>query len=191
MKGKSEITDIGRAISMKIVIISDTHGDDRVIDQVIARETPFDYLIHCGDSETGLGRYRDPANPYKFFAVKGNCDYGDVFPAIRNERILFYNVLITHGHHENVRYGNRDLYKVGVANRADIILFGHTHVPEIAEEGSILFINPGSPTYPRGETGQRTYAVLTLTEDYDRNAVIKRFSDTLCFASESTAAYPQ
>ena len=160
-------------MSVKAVILSDTHGDDRVIDQVIAREEPFDYLIHCGDSETSLMEYMDPSRPYTFLAVRGNCDYGNDLPSILNARILFYNVLITHGHRENVRYGDYDLLDIGRANRADIVLYGHTHVPEFAEKDGILIINPGSPTYPRGESRERTYAVLTLTEDYDRNVVIK------------------
>ena len=158
---------------MKIVILSDTHGDTRIIDQVISREEPFDVLIHCGDSESSLGQYSNPKNPYTFYAVRGNCDYDNTLPLIRNERILFYNVLITHGHHENVRYGNHDLIEIGRRNRADIILYGHTHVPEIVEEDGILIINPGSLTYPKGESREKTYAVLTLTDDYDRHAAIR------------------
>ena len=160
---------------MKIVILSDTHGDNRVIDQVIELEKPFDYLIHCGDSERDLKKYEDPSNPYRFLAVRGNCDYSGL-PAVVSARILFYNVLVTHGHHENVNYGNEGLYELGKLNRADVVLFGHTHVPEIAEEGGILLVNPGSPTLPRGASRRRTYAVLTLTEDYDRDAEIRTLS---------------
>ena len=158
---------------MKIVILSDTHGDTRIIDQVISREEPFDVLIHCGDSESSLRQYSDPKNPYIFYAVRGNCDYDNTLPLIRNERILFYNVLITHGHHENVRYGNHDLIETGRRNRADIILYGHTHVPEAVEDGGILIINPGSLAYPRSETREKTYAVLTLTDDYDRQVAFR------------------
>ncbi|MCR5179097.1 MAG: metallophosphoesterase [Lachnospiraceae bacterium] len=157
----------------KLVIISDTHGDNRVIDQVIAKEEPFDYLIHCGDSETSLKRYFESPERFTFLAVQGNCDFRGGLPLIINERIMFYNVLITHGHHENVKYGNHDLLEIGERNRADIILFGHSHVPEIVNEGSILMINPGSPTYPHGGSRERTYAVLTLTDDYDRIAQIR------------------
>ena len=158
---------------MKIVIVSDTHGDNRLIDQVIQREEPFDYLIHCGDSETFLGKYADEGNPYTFLAVRGNCDIGSDLPEKCTARILFYNVLITHGHHENVRYGDHDLVDLGIRNRADIIFYGHTHVPEVVEEGGILIVNPGSLMYPKGETMERTYAVLTLTDDYDREVEIK------------------
>ncbi|MCR5093460.1 MAG: metallophosphoesterase [Lachnospiraceae bacterium] len=161
---------------MKIVIISDTHGDNRVIDQIIEeeeKEAPFEYLIHCGDSETSLKKYMDPSNPYKFLAVRGNCDFSSSLPSVLVERILFYNVFITHGHRENVSYGDHDLLETGLANRADIILYGHTHVPEFCERDGVLLINPGSPTKPRNERRDRTYAVLTLTEDYDRYVTIK------------------
>jgi len=36
---------------MKILIMSDTHGDSRVIDKVRSFYPEIDLLIHCGDSE--------------------------------------------------------------------------------------------------------------------------------------------
>ena len=164
----------GSEHAVKIVVISDTHGDNRIIDRVIEKEAPFDYLIHCGDAEISLDHYRMATDKYRFLAVQGNCDFTGDLPPILNERILFYNVLITHGHHENVRYGNEDLLRIGMLNHADIILFGHSHVPEIAEDGGILMVNPGSPTYPRGDGRERTYAVLTLNDDYERRASIRK-----------------
>ena len=158
---------------MKIIALSDTHGDNRLIDRVIMKEEPFDYLIHCGDSETSLSKYADTENTYRFLAVRGNCDTGSKLPDILAERILFYNVLITHGHRENVRYGDHDLVETGIRNHADIIFYGHTHVPEAVEEGGILIVNPGSLQYPKGERREKTYAVLTLTDDYDRDVEIK------------------
>ncbi|MCR5674816.1 MAG: metallophosphoesterase [Lachnospiraceae bacterium] len=157
----------------KLVIVSDTHGYDRLIDQVIERESPFDYLIHCGDAETGLTAYEGEELPYRLLAVRGNCDYAGGRPAVLVERILFYNVLVTHGHRENVRYGNAELLAFGAANHADVVLYGHTHVPEIVEEDGILIVNPGSLAYPKGPQRVPTYAVLTLTQDYDREAVLK------------------
>lgn len=161
---------------MKIVIVSDSHGYNQLIDQVLEREAPFDYLIHCGDAEASLKRYADLTNPYLFLAVRGNCDQDYNLPAVLNNRILYYNVLITHGHHEQVNYGNHGLLRIGRLNHADIILYGHTHVPEVTEDGGILIINPGSLAYPRGEKRIKTYAVLTLTDDYDRDVEIRELS---------------
>ena len=36
---------------MKVLIVSDTHGKENTLDEVLLRETPFDVLIHCGDVE--------------------------------------------------------------------------------------------------------------------------------------------
>ena len=45
------------------------------------------------------------------------------------------------------------------------------------EEDGILYINPGSLTYPRGDRREKIYAELTLTVDHDRDVVIKVLQD--------------
>ena len=35
---------------MKVLIVSDTHGQDENLEETVLREAPFDYLIHCGDT---------------------------------------------------------------------------------------------------------------------------------------------
>ena len=46
---------------------------------------------------------------------------------------------------------------------ADIVVFGHTHVPLVKWFGDVLLVNPGSPVLPRSEMGA-TFAVLTVKE---------------------------
>ena len=43
---------------MKVLIVSDTHGQDENLEETVLREAPFDYLIHCQRSEehTALDR---------------------------------------------------------------------------------------------------------------------------------------
>lgn len=36
---------------MKILVVSDTHGRDTVLREVLKKVKPIDMLIHCGDSE--------------------------------------------------------------------------------------------------------------------------------------------
>ena len=43
---------------MKILVLSDTHGRNETMYDVIAREEPFDMLIHCGDIEGEQDRLR-------------------------------------------------------------------------------------------------------------------------------------
>jgi putative phosphoesterase len=47
----------------------------------------------------------------------------------------------------------------------DIVLYGMTHLPLVEEHGSILFINPGSATWPNQRVMPGTVAVLVLSPD--------------------------
>lgn len=86
-------------------------------------------------------------------AVRGNCD-AEVdqmvlpFPIMADYAVMFLEglkgrmVYLTHGH----VYGKADLPPI---RKGDIVLYGHTHIPEI-EVGDAVFINPGSPSLPKG-----------------------------------------
>ena len=58
MEEKNKISHRGKAlqaikeeITMKVLVVSDTHGRDESLEMAVALEQPFDYLIHCGDVE--------------------------------------------------------------------------------------------------------------------------------------------
>ena len=44
---------------------------------------------------------------------------------------------------------------------ANVVLFGHTHVPLCLEEEGVLYLNPGSLTSPRGGS-HASYAILEI-----------------------------
>ena len=165
----------------KIVVISDTHGQDKPVRDVIERESPFDILVHCGDFEHDLGDVLAGVSgkqSYAYFPVKGNCD---IFSRESKELDLVfmgYNIFVTHGHRYNVRYETGTLAEEGAARGADIVLYGHTHVPEIRKEKGaggteILIINPGSLAYPKQFPPERTYAVRRFREGTEVEAEIK------------------
>lgn len=149
---------------MKVLIVSDTHGYETNLHKVIEIEKPFDMLIHCGDLERDISDLQSLVD-CPVAAVAGNNDYfynlkpNDIF------RIKDYTVLLTHGHRDGVYYGINNLLYKALENDADIVMFGHTHVPFIDEVDGVTFINPGSLTYPRQEKRIPTYAVMTIDED--------------------------
>ena len=150
----------------KCVVISDTHGDNRGIFDVIEREKPFDILIHCGDAEANLASILG-TRTFGYFAVRGNCD---MFTYAEDERCVklgSFRVFVTHGHRYRVSYRDSALIQAGKKEHADVILFGHTHVPEIKEdrENGLLIVNPGSLSRPRQIPRVPTYAVLNITGD--------------------------
>ena len=56
------------------------------------------------------------------------------------------------------------MIKVAKDNNVDIVVYGHTHIPVYKKIDNIIFINPGSTTYPRGSS-KCSFGILTLDKD--------------------------
>lgn len=149
---------------MKLVVISDTHGDINTSIEVLKNIKDIDLFIHLGDyskdaqmiqRETGL----DMIN------VKGNCDVVD--NDIAEEEIIEVKgkrILLTHGHKYNAKWGFDNLYYRAKELELDAILFGHIHHPVNIVEESILIFNPGSISKPRGGS-KKSYGIIDIDVD--------------------------
>lgn len=140
---------------LSVLILSDTHGLKKEMDEVIARHQT-DYVIHCGDSELA---YSELAH---LESVRGNCDFDANYP---EEKILTINgkrIFITHGHLYNVKSHLTGLSYRAEELEAEIICFGHTHIAGSVKEGKQIFINPGSLKQPR-QYPYSTYAILRIS----------------------------
>lgn len=149
---------------MKILIVSDTHGRDGNLEEAIARETPFDMLIHCGDVE-GREDYIEDLAECPCCIVAGNNDFFGDLP--REEELILAGkkVLVTHGHYYGV---SLDLYRIveeAASRGCEAVLFGHTHRPVAESRGGVLAVNPGSLTYPRQNGRRPSYAVMDASRD--------------------------
>ena len=125
---------------MKLVLISDSHGNKNGINRIFER-VDFDKLIFLGDGLNDLGSsiYLD-----NVFAVSGNCDFFSSYP---NERIIELEgkkILITHGNKYGVKSGLNMLVDYAVGQGVDMVFFGHTHKQLAEERRGVLVINPGS-----------------------------------------------
>ena len=130
---------------MKVLIVSDTHGQDENLEETVLREAPFDYLIHCGDVE-GREIFIEALAECPCTIVAGNNDFFTDLP---------YDV-------ENAQ-----------AKGCKIAMYGHTHMPLIENEDGILVINPGSLTYPRQRGRRPSYAVMQIEEGKDPQVEIR------------------
>ena len=148
---------------MKVLILSDTHGYNDTMYEVIDRETPFDMLIHCGDLEGAYDELRTKVN-CTLHVVAGNNDYDPDMDGVRVFDIGKYKAVLTHGHRYRLYSDLSPLFYLAVENHADFVFFGHTHVPMIKEEGLVTLINPGSLTYPRQHGRKPSYIVGTIED---------------------------
>ena len=131
-------------MSLKIVVVSDTHGSTGLLDKVITECSPFDIIVHCGDGVKDICSAHVPAG-ITVLKVLGNTDIYSGCDAdnILTEEIFDRRIMITHGHQFNVKGGVLELVRVAGRFKADVVLFGHTH-EQLLRQGNPLLFNPGN-----------------------------------------------
>lgn len=129
---------------MKILVFSDTHGDKNTMYRAVMAHSDADVVIHCGDGESEI-EYIKTAFPSKaFYNVKGNCDWGSSLDVQLELTLEGKRLLITHGHAYNVKWGRQNLISAALEKKADIVLYGHTHIAENEYVDGMCVMNPGS-----------------------------------------------
>ena len=151
---------------MKILVISDSHNiilDSQI--EKIKREGPFDLLIHCGDKYDDAGKYAQKLNIEGLLKVPGNCDYDYNFLGSKlsiTQEIEGKKFFITHGHMYYVKSDLNKLIAYAKKNKADIVVYGHTHKAQNEFIDNILYFNPGSTIYPKG--GKESFGIIEIEE---------------------------
>ena len=156
---------------MKILVVSDTHGQQKEIREVIRREKPFDGLIHCGDVEGQEKEIAEYAGVPCIF-VRGNNDfYGD----LPTEAVIYrlgHRIFVAHGHRHSVSWNMDSIKSEAKARGCDMVLYGHTHIPVIdTSDPEMTVMNPGSLAYPR-QTG-RAPSYIVMERDEEENVTFE------------------
>ena len=134
---------------MKLLIVSDSHGHNELLDNLITDYKDVDIFLHAGDSEV-------PAHTlFPFRVVKGNCDYYFETPKEYIIPTPFGNLLIRHKEEGNEKFMKDHDIKFYV--------YGHTHVKKCKKKNGICYINPGSIVYPRD--GEASFAIVEIDEN--------------------------
>ena len=148
---------------MKVLIVSDTHGKDEKLEEAVMRETPFDYLIHCGDVE-GREVFIEALAECPCTIVSGNNDFFSDLQREEEIELAGHRILVTHGHYYGVSMDIYGLVDEAKSRNVQIVMFGHTHKPVAEVRDGVLVINPGSLSYPRQEGRKPSYAVMEIEE---------------------------
>lgn len=136
---------------MRIIVLSDTHGNFSALERVISRNTDADWIFHLGDGERELDRYIT-ANPMiapKIIHVAGNCDFNSLSHDVFTLPVMEHKILATHGYQYGVKSSLERLKALARTNGCDIVLYGHTHVRFQSYEDGLWIMNPGSASCPR------------------------------------------
>lgn len=132
----------GRCDVIKIGVISDTHGrlDKHTID--ILSDT--DLILHAGDFD-GPEVLAELEKIGTVVPVRGNMDYGVWSQHIPREEFVEVGGLLVYMIHD-VNQISLDPAAADIR----IVISGHTHRPACTKKAGVLYLNPGSASFPRG-----------------------------------------
>ncbi|MCO5099502.1 MAG: metallophosphatase family protein [Burkholderiaceae bacterium] len=121
---------------MRIGLISDTHGLLRP--QAEAFLGGSDFIVHAGD--VGDERILESlAALAPLTVVRGNVDHG-----AWAERLPYSDCLEAAGLHLYVLHDLSDLPIDPLEARIDVVVYGHSHQPQVESRHGVLYVNPGS-----------------------------------------------
>ena len=135
---------------MKIVFVSDTHGDEEALKNIVEFSKGYDAIIHTGDvlpygvaHSCFISDYISTLDNIYF--VRGNTDYFD--RETKDTEIFEIDgkkVILTHGHLFGVKSNLKELEEKAISEKVDICIFGHTHKEYMEERNGIIYLNPGA-----------------------------------------------
>ena len=145
----------------KILVVSDTHGNNKNLRKLIAMHKSPDMLIHLGDGEGIENQIDDMVGPETvLYMVKGNNDFFSGLDRDMEVDIYGHRAFLTHGHMYGVSVGASGVAEEAASRGCELAFFGHTHRPFCDEVEGIRCINPGSLSYPRQMNRKPSYMII-------------------------------
>ena len=157
---------------VKIGVVSDTHGYIESTVKALRTIDNLDFIIHLGDYISDAKSIEKQMDKEVIY-VKGNCDVLET--DAQEDRILEIKgrrIFITHGHKYDVKNGVTKLFFKGKELKADIILYGHSHMSTKIIHEDVLILNPGSPNEPRSGS-KYSIGLIELAEKKIKSEIIE------------------
>lgn len=150
---------------MKCLIFSDSHGSFSGMRRALDKHPDAEVVFFLGDGLSDADFLARHEKERMWVAVRGNCDFVSLFcdrEVLKTEEIFLEGkkIVATHGDLYQVKYGLENIKSLAQSRKADIVLFGHTHLPyeEFAGgENQFYLFNPGASS--------QSYGILTLSEN--------------------------
>nr|WP_249435637.1 metallophosphoesterase family protein [Paenibacillus sp. Marseille-Q4541] len=153
---------------IKITVLSDTHMPR------MSKEWPApllqdiqdsDLIFHAGDW-SDISVYEELTSMGKVHGVTGNTDLTMIRGILPEQTIIEAGGKrfgLVHGHHGK---GSTEANAIAAfsGEQVDCIIFGHSHIPLLKQDGKCLLFNPGSPTDKRRQP-QYSHGVITIDGD--------------------------
>lgn len=145
---------------MRIIVISDTHGNFPLALRACEQTELIDVVIHLGDGAEDVDLLKRFLS-VEVISVAGNCDHGSPSPRELLWECGNKRLLLVHGDCYGVKSGMGLLEQRARETGVDAVLYGHTHCADISTLSGMLFLNPGTLMISGTPT---TYALLEINE---------------------------
>jgi uncharacterized protein len=153
-------------MTMKIGIVSDTHRNKTYLNDAVEwliKRHKISMLFHLGDDYADVMDLTDRyVEVVQVPGIYDNEYRNGTSPATIVETIQGLDILLVHAL-------DKDLTRED-AQRADIILYGHTHRAEIKLEDGLLHMNPGHLKSAMDKNAPPSFGLLDIQ---DKNVIIK------------------
>jgi len=143
---------------IKVLVISDSHGNQKFLRQVLQSEHDAEIIVHLGDYYNDLEDNYDLTDGKTIFRVPGIFNSG--YFSGKLSPICVFEI-------NNWRIGGvhapQDIAKL--PGKFDVILSGHTHSPKVEKSNNCLYINPGHIKNLIDRGNMASYAILEISDE--------------------------
>lgn len=131
---------------IRLLVLSDAHRDYLSLAAAIRLHPEADMVFFLGDGEDDFNSQTVSKllTNKKVTAVCGNCDMYSLLPKEELIPLGGKRIFALHGHTRCVKYGLEELAEAAKAKQADLVLYGHTHVPQHDCIDGVDYLCPGS-----------------------------------------------
>lgn len=167
---------------MKALVISDTHDNLQALEALISNKVmkQVDVIIHLGDIVSPFSLKMLLDTNKQLFGVFGNND-GDIdklkemCPKLTSQPLIKklkdWTMILFHGFKE-IETTRTVIYSIAVKTTDSIILYGHTHQPDLKVINNNLVMNPGTLSGYLAE--RKTFGILEIR---DNGALVAKVID--------------
>jgi len=145
----------------KVIVMSDTHGNQKYLRKVLEQENSYDYIFHLGDYYEDMDENSDLFENAILKRVPGIFNKRYISGSLSKTELvelLNWRFLLVHFINDAIKF----------KNKTDIILFGHTHNPHYEKGKDIHLINPGHLKKSHHRGSDASYLVLEVEKEQIR-----------------------
>ena len=153
---------------MKLGILSDTHKHIVNLSKAVQylKEIGVGKVIHLGDDYTDIDEIGE-RDAIRVPGVFSDAYQDKTIPNRTIENFAGWRFLLTHTltSHANDLPGDLKPEALIDKRQVHVVLYGHTHVPELKQDAGIIFINPGHLKNEDKRGFPPTFGCIELTID--------------------------